>query len=112
MLTLYLDVFYLVAIFVALAVAALAGLWQYNAQAATDAVRPIILSEAARAEISQTRNKILQEAIEAKRVRKAEYRRSQKAGRQPVPIDGASAGGQFPDGANRTSASSSPSGNG
>ncbi len=84
MLTLYSDILHLVAIFVVVAIAAIVGLWQYNAKPETNAVRPIVLSDEVRADIMRARNKAMQEAIDAKRARKVEYRKSVRASRVPV----------------------------
>lgn len=87
MLTLYSDILYLVAIFVVVAIAAIVGLWQYNAKPETSPVRPIVLADEVRADMMRTRNKAMQEAIEAKRARKVEYRKSIRASRVPVKTD-------------------------
>jgi hypothetical protein len=85
--TLYADILYLLAIFVLVAVAAIIGLWQYNATSEASAVRPIVLSDDVRADIMRARNKALQEFMDAKRARKAEYRKSLRATRTPVKSD-------------------------
>lgn len=89
MLTLYSDILYLAAIFVVVAIAAIVGLWQYNAKPETSAVRPIVLSDEVRAGIMWARNKAMQEAVDAKRARKVEYRKSVRASRAPVKTDDA-----------------------
>jgi len=82
--TLYADILYLLAIFVVVAVAAIIGLWRHNAGSETSAVRPIVLSDDIRADFLRVRNKAVQEAMDAKRVRKTEYRKSIRASRTPV----------------------------
>ncbi len=79
MFTFYADILYLLAIFLFVAVAAVIGLWQYNANPEASAVRPIVLSDDVRADIMRARNKATQEAMDAKRARKAEYRRTMRA---------------------------------
>jgi hypothetical protein len=86
--TLYADILYLLATFVCVAVAAIIGLWQYNATPEAIAVRPIVLSDDVRADIMRARNKALQDALDAKRTRKAEYRRSMKASTPSAKSDG------------------------
>lgn len=82
MFVIYADTLYLGVIFVVLATAALFGLWRYNAEPETEALRAIELSDDVRAEVMHVRNEVLKKAMEEKKLRiakKAELRRSLKA---------------------------------
>ena len=84
----YSDILYLFAMFAVLAAAAIIGLWQYNAEPEANHIRPVVLSDDVRADILRVRGEALQRAMDAKRARKAESRKSARAGRMSVKPEG------------------------
>jgi len=81
MFALYSDILYFTAAFVVVAVAALVGLWQYNANSEVDGVRRITLSDEDRAALLRARNRAAPEAMDERRAQMAEVRKLRKAAR-------------------------------